>query len=155
MNGIKKTRSKYNVDKSKKGKLNRTYEGIEFDSELEMKYYRDVICVGLKDGSIKDCQRQVKYELQPKFTYQSQTIRAINYVADFVVTYADNSVIIWDTKGLADANAKLKKKLFHYEYPDVDYRWIGYSAMDGGWLDYDVIQKARNKRKKEKKLNGK
>ena len=122
---------------------------------MEMKYYRDVICIELKDGTIKDCQRQVKYELQPKYTYQGQKILAINYVADFVVTYADGSVIVWDTKGLADATAKLKKKMFHYKYPDVDYRWVSWSGVDGGWLDYDVIQKARNKRKKEKKLSGK
>lgn len=147
---IFKKRSKFNVDKSKKGKLNRTYNGVEFDSELEMKYYRDVICVGLKNGSIKDCKLQVKYELQPKYKYQDKNVLAINYVADFVVTYADNSVIVWDTKGLADATAKLKKKLFHFKYPEVDYRWIGYSSCDGGWLEYDDIQKARNKRKKEK-----
>ena len=150
---IKKTHSKFNVDQSSKGKQNRTYNNIQFDSELEMKYYRDVICVGLKDGTIKDCQLQVKYKLQPKFKYNNETIREINYVADFVVTYADDSVIVWDTKGLADATAKLKKKLFHYKYPEIDYRWIGYSKQDGGYLEYDIIQKARNKRKKEKKLN--
>ena len=120
-----------------------------------MRYYRDIICEGLKNGLIKNCQRQVKYELQPKFQYQGKNIQAINYVADFVVTYADNSVIVWDTKGLADATAKIKKKMFHYKYPDVDYRWIGYSAMDGGWLEYDVIQEARSKRKKEKKNKSK
>ena len=149
---ITKKRDKFNVDKSNKGKLNRTYDGILFDSELEMKYYRDVICPGLEDGSIKNCDMQVKYELQPKYTYQGKNILAINYKADFVVTYADGSVIVWDTKGLADATAKLKKKLFHFRYPEIDYRWIGYSKIDGGWLEYDEIQKARNKRKKEKKL---
>jgi hypothetical protein len=143
-------RSKFNVDKSKKGKQNRTYEGKLFDSELEMKYYRDVVCIGLKDGTIKDCKLQVKYELQPKYKYQDKTILAINYVADFVITYSDNSVVVIDTKGLADSTAKLKKKLFHYKYPDVNYIWIGFSAKDGGWVEYDLIQKARNKRKKEK-----
>ena len=150
---IKKAYSKFNVDQSFKGKQNRTYNNIQFDSELEMKYYRDVICVGLKDGTIKDCQLQVKYELQPKFKYNNETIREINYVADFVITYADDSVAVIDTKGLPDATAKLKRKLFHYKYPEIDYRWIGYSKIDGGYLDYEVIQKARNKRKKEKKLN--
>ena len=147
-----KKRSKFNIDQTNKGKLNRTYNNITFDSELEMKYYRDVIQVGLQDGTIKDCQLQVKYELQPKYKYQGANILAINYVADFVVTYSDDSVIIWDTKGLADATAKLKKKLFHYRYPDIDYRWVGWSGIDGGWLEYKDIEKARAKRKKEKKL---
>jgi len=135
---------------TQKGKRNRTYNNIEFDSELEMKYYRDVVCAGLKDGSIKDCQLQVNYELQPKFTYQNETIRAINYVADFVITYADDSVVVVDTKGLPDATAKLKKKLFHYKYPDINYIWMSYSKIDGGWLEYKEIEKARRLRKKLK-----
>ena len=117
-----------------------------------MKYFRDVIKIGLKDGTIKDYQRQVKFELQPKYKYQDINILAINYIADFVVTYNDDSVIVWDVKGLADAAAKLKKKLFHYKYPEVDYRWVGFSHIDGGWLEYNVIEKARSKRKKEKKV---
>lgn len=150
---IYKKRSKFNVDQTNNGKQNRTYNNIVFDSDLEMRYYRDVICVGIEDGIIKDCKLQVKYELQPKYKYNDKTIRPINYIADFVITYADDSVVVIDTKGLPDATAKLKKKLFHYKYPNIDYRWTGYSKIDGGWLDYDEIQKARNKRKKEKKLN--
>jgi hypothetical protein len=142
--------SKFNVNTSKKGKQNRTYNSICFDSELEMRYYRDVICVGLKNGTIKDCQLQVKYELQPKFKYQGENILAINYVADFVITYKDDSIEVIDTKGLPDATAKLKKKLFHYKYPNVNYKWIGYSKQDGGYLEYKDIEKARSKRKKEK-----
>ena len=150
---IYKKRSKFNVDQTNNGKQNRTYNNIVFDSDLEMRYYRDVICVGIEDGIIKDCKLQVKYELQPKYKYNDKTIRPINYIADFVITYADDSVVVIDTKGLPDATAKLKKKLFHYKYPNIDYRWTGYSKIDGGFLDYDKIQKARNKRKKEKKLN--
>jgi hypothetical protein len=152
VNIIKNKRSKFNVDQTNKGKLNRTYKNILYDSELEMKYFRDVIEIGLNDGSIKKCERQVKYELQPKYKYQDKNILAINYVADFVVTYNDDSIIVWDVKGLADATAKLKKKLFHYRYPEIDYRWVGFSGMDGGWLEYQDIEKARAKRKKEKKL---
>lgn len=115
-----------------------------------MKFYRDVICVELANNKIKKCEMQVKYELQPKFKYQDETILAINYVADFVVTYSDNSVVVYDTKGLPDATAKLKKKLFHFKYPNINYKWVSYSKQDGGWLEYKDIQKARNKRKKEK-----
>lgn len=122
-----------------------------------MEFYRDVLCVGLKDGSITKCERQVKYELQSKFEYNGQTIKAINYIADFKVTYADGSVIIWDVKGRADAVAKIKKKMFHCRYPDIDYRWIAYCAKDGGWLEYDKLQACRRKRKKlkEKESNKK
>jgi WD40 repeat protein len=148
-------RSKFNVNQTKKGKLNRTFEGIVYDSELELQYYKEVICTGLKNGSIKKFERQVKYELQPKYKYMGENILAVNYIADFVVTYSDNSVIVWDVKGLADATAKLKKKIFHYKYPDIDYRWIGFSKIDGGWREYKNIEKARSKRSKEKKANNK
>ena len=150
---IPKRRSKFNVDLSAKGKLRRTYEGILYDSELEMRYFKEVIQVGLKDGTIKEYKRQVKYELQPKCKYQGENILAINYVADFVITYIDGSVVVWDVKGRADATAKLKKKMFHYKYPEIDYRWAGYSAMDGGWLEYKLIEQARKLQKKEKNRN--
>ena len=127
-------------------------DGHTFDSDLEFKYYKEVVCEGIKDGTIRDCQLQVKYELQPKYKYNNINILAINYVADFVITYSDDSVVVVDTKGLPDATAKLKKKLFHYKYPDINYIWVGWSKQDGGWLEYKDIEKARAKRKKEKKL---
>jgi len=143
--------SKFNINQTKKGKQNRTYNNIIFDSLLEMQYYRDVVCAGLRNGTIKDCQLQVKYELQPKFKYKGENVQAINYVADFVVTYSDGSVKVIDTKGLPDATAKLKKKLFHYKYPNINYVWMAYSKIDGGWMEYKDIEKARKQRKKEKK----
>lgn len=48
---------------------------------------------------------------------------------------------------------KLKRKMFDYVYPDKVLRCMNYSKMDGGWLDIEVIEKARAKRKKEKKLS--
>lgn len=52
---IKINRSKFNVDKDKS---KRTYNGIVFDSVLEMKYFRDVLCPKVESGDV------VKYELQ-------------------------------------------------------------------------------------------
>ena len=106
----------------------------------------------MADGSIKNYERQVKYELQPKCKYNGENILSIKYIADYVLTYSDNSIIVWDVKGQADATAKLKKKMFHYKYPEIDYRWIGYCLKDGGWLEYKIIEQARSKRNKEKKL---
>jgi len=150
----KKKYSKFHVNLSEEGKLKRTYKGIQYDSELELKYFKEVVEVGLENGTIKEYQRQVKYELQPKCKYKDENILAIKYVADYVLTYADDSVIVWDVKGQADATAKLKKKMFHYRYPEIDYRWIGYSKIDNRWQEYHIIEKARKERKKAKdKLN--
>lgn len=42
-------RSKFNVDKDKE---KRTYNNIVFDSQLEMKYYRDVLCPAVESGEV-------------------------------------------------------------------------------------------------------
>ena len=147
----KKKYSKFHVDLSEKGKLKRTYKGIQYDSELEMRYFKDVVEVGLENGTIIDCQRQVKYELQPKCKYKNENILAIKYIADYVLTYNDGSVIVWDVKGgQVDPVAKLKKKMFHFKYPNIDYRWVSYSAIDNGWQEYSFIEKTRKARKKAK-----
>lgn len=115
-----------------------------------MQYYKEIICVGLKNGTIKKYERQIKYELQPKYKYNNETILSINYVADFVITYTDNSVVVVDVKGLPDSTSKIKKKLFHFKYPDINYIWMGRLIQDGGWLEFKEIEKARKKRKKQK-----
>ena len=139
-------RSKYNVssDKSK-----RTCDGIVFDSELEMKYYRDVILPGVECGDIISYELQKKYELQPKFKHENQSVRAIDYVADFFIIYKDGHQEVIDTKGMPDSVAKLKRKLFWFKYPDITYKWLTYVKKFGGWADYDYVQKQRRSNKKK------
>ena len=145
-------RSKFNVDKDKS---KRTYNNIVFDSLLEMKFYRDFILPKMESGDIVDCKLQIPYQLQEKFIHDGKTVLPIQYVADFVAKYKNNHTIVYDTKGQPDSVALLKRKLFWYKYPDVDYQWISYCAKDGGWISYDQLKKNRNQRKKEKqsKLN--
>lgn len=115
-----------------------------------MRFYKEWLIPKLESGEIINCQKQVKYELQPKFKYQDQNIQPINYVADFVCEFQNGHITVVDTKGFADATALLKKKMFKYKYPDIDYIWMSYSATDGGWILFDDLKKARAKRKKEK-----
>ena len=90
------------------------YDGIKFDSIKERNRY-----IGLKQlerlGVIQNLQRQVKYELQPSFKLNGNTIRSITYIADFVYT-RDGEEIIEDTKGFRTNEYLLKKKLFEYKY---------------------------------------
>lgn len=147
-----KTKSKFNVDKSTE---NRTYDGVVYDSRMEMLFYKDYIIPKIASGEIKDCKRQVKFELQPAFEYNSGKeivkVRAVDYVADYVITYANESLEIIDIKGFADATALLKRKLFWYKYPDIKYKWLSYSKCDGGWIEYEDLKKARKERKAKKK----
>lgn len=140
-------RSKYNVssDKSK-----RTYNGIIFDSELEMKYYRDVVLPKYESGEIIYYELQKKYELQPKFKHLNETVRAVDYVADFFIRYKDGAEEVIDTKGMPDSIAKLKRKLFLYKYPDVNYKWLTHIKKFGGWIEYNEYQRLKREEKKLK-----
>jgi hypothetical protein len=78
---------------------------------------------------------------------------------DFYVEYSNGRIEVVDTKGMSDSVAKIKRKLFWYKYPDVDYRWVTYIKKYGGWRDYDVVKALRkeekyNKNKKEDINNG-
>lgn len=145
-------RSKYNVDGDKE---KRTYDGIVFDSVVEMKYYRDVILPELGSGKIKALELQKPFVLQPKFIHGDKTILAITYVADFYIEYDDGNIEVIDIKGMPDSVAKIKRKMFWYVYPDLQYKWICFSKRDGGWCDYDFVAEQRRKREKEKKKNEK
>jgi len=118
---------------------------------MEMKYYRDVILSQVESGNIVKYELQKTYILQPKFTYNGKSILPIKYVADFWVLYSDGTEETIDTKGMPDNIAKLKRKLFWYSFPNIKYRWVCWSKIDGGWCDYEQVEKARKERKKLKK----
>lgn len=142
------SRSKFNVDKDCE---KRTCDGIIFDSILEMKYYRDVLCPKVESGDVVYFELQKPYELQPEFVHDDRRVRAVTYVADFFIRYADGREEVIDTKGCPDTSAILKRKLFWYKYPDTIYIWVGYSRIDGGWVPYETIKKGRSERRKLKK----
>lgn len=131
----------------------RSYNDIVFDSVLEMKYFRDVVCPKEESGEIIYYELQKPYELQPKFKHDGRTVQPIMYVADFFIRYKDGKEEVIDTKGCPDSSAILKRKMFWYIYPDIDYKWISYSKKDGGWILYDDLKKLRNERKRNKKKN--
>ena len=138
-------RTKYNVDLDLE---KRTYEGIVFASQLEMKYYRDVVLPLSRSGDITYFELQKKYVLQPKFNNGSKNVKEINYIADFYIEYSDGRKEVVDTKGCADSAAKLKRKMFWYVYPDIPYKWVTYVKKHGGWIDYDECARLRRLAKK-------
>ena len=148
---IRIARTKFNVDKDTE---KRTCDGIVFDSVLEMKFYRDILCPLVKSGDVVQFELQKPYELQPKFSHNGKTVKAITYVADFFIVYSDGTSVVIDTKGCPDSVAFLKRKLFWYHYPDIDYRWVCYSKIDGGWCEYEFVKKQRAERRKSKREKG-
>lgn len=140
-------RSKYNVAKDK---TKRTYKGVVYDSEAEMKFYKDFVEPRLESGEIVRCDRQEPFELIPKYDHEGDHIRSVIYRADFVLFYEDGREEVIDIKGCPDAVALLKRKLFWYRYPDKKYIWLCYSKKDGGWVEYDLVQERRRREKKRR-----
>ncbi len=109
-------RNKYNNRKV-------TVDGITFASAKESEYYSQLKMLK-KAGVIKDFERQVPYELQPKFKRDGKTVRAIKYVADFVVKYPDGRQVVIDTKGFRTKDYLLKRKMLLYKYPDIVFEEV-------------------------------
>lgn len=143
-------RTKFNVDKDTE---KRTCDGIIFDSVLEMRYYRDVLRPLVESGDVVEYELQKPYELQPKFMHDGKSVQPITYVADFFMVFKDGREKVVDTKGCPDSVARIKRKLFWYKYPNVDYVWMCYSKIDGGWCTYEYVKKQRTLRKQAKKIN--
>ena len=121
-------------------------EGIRFDSKMESLYYTEVVKPLIESGEIVKCVLQKPYILQDGFVHNGKVVRPITYKADFYLEYKDGSIVVIDIKGFADSQALIKRKMFWYRYPDVDYRWITRSLKDGGWLDYDYVKQKRAER---------
>lgn len=100
------------------------YDGHKFDSIREKNHY--ILLKQLQDyGLIKDLQLQVKFELQPSFKYNGETIRKITYIADFVYyDLKENKIIVVDVKGFKTKDYLLKKKMFMYKYQNYVFKEI-------------------------------
>lgn len=93
--------------------------GIEFDSKKEAIRYSELRLLE-KAGKIKDLQLQHKFVLQPAFTKNGKSIRAITYVADFVYFDLERMKnVVEDVKGYKTEVYQIKKKMFEYQYPDL------------------------------------
>ena len=97
-------------------------DGKTFDSKLEGERYKQLKLLQ-KDKEIKNLKTQVVYLLKPSYLKNGKRIRAINYIADF--TYWDckkKKIIIEDVKSIATKTKEytLKKKMFEYQYKDLE-----------------------------------
>lgn len=101
----------------------KTSVGTEtFDSKAEADDWV-TLCLRQKNGDIRGLERQVPFELQPRWKdlETGRWHRAITYVADFV--YDDNGVpTILETKGVRTAVYALKEKMLRFRFPH--YRLI-------------------------------
>jgi len=144
---IGENRTKFNVDISKEAKEKRTINGFTFDSDDEADYFEEII---LTDETITSYIVHPKYILQESFEKYGRKFYKVEYEADFEITRGFKITAI-DVKGSPTETAILKRKLFDKRYPHIVLEWVAYSKMDGGWVDYDKLQKLRAERRKAKK----
>jgi len=130
--------------KSKYGSKKTAIDGITFDSQKEALRYIEL--KRLKQaGIVKAIDVQPLFSLQPRFwkccgavwgSLELKTgkcpicqkkipaTKAITYIADFRVTYADGHQEIEDIKGMETALFKLKRKMFEYRYPELTLKVV-------------------------------
>lgn len=98
-------------------------DGIIFDSIKEKNYYCELKVLRMA-GEVIEFERQVTFELQPKFKHDGKTVRAIKYIADFVVHYPDGLQVVVDTKGFRTKEYLLKRKMLLYKHPDMIFEEV-------------------------------
>ena len=102
------TRSKYNARKT-------VVDGITFDSKKEARRYES-LKLQEKVGVISHLQLQPKFRLLDGFKHNGETIRPINYFADFNYIDAEGNEVVEDVKGKKTDVYNIKKKLFLNKY---------------------------------------
>lgn len=140
------------IKKSKYGAQKITVNKITFDSIMEAEYYIYLLEQKAKK-KIKSFEMQVSYDLLPKKKnkFTGKTILPVKYIADFVITDKSGTIKVVDIKGRETADFKLKKKMFFYFYPNLDFRCVQWDGTQQKWRDLDEINKDRRARKRLKK----
>lgn len=97
------------------------------------------------DGEVKDFEMQVRYLLQEGYTnkFTGKKVLPIYYIPDFVITYSDGHKLVVDVKGAEPDAFLLKKKMFGYKYPEIDFQCIQWYGKVGKWLPLDEIKKLK------------
>lgn len=99
-----------NTVRSKYGARKTEYDGIMFDSQLELSFYKK-----LKENNIVILERQTKFVLQESFHIWKELIREIAYKADFLIEWCWRKIYI-DSKGMEVPEFKIKHKMWLFKY---------------------------------------
>nr|DAJ77208.1 MAG TPA: Endonuclease [Caudoviricetes sp.] len=128
-------------------------DGITFDSKAEAEYYEYLKRLE-KNKKIYRLRCHPTYILQEAVERHGKRYKAIKYIADFGYWDDEEQMnVVVDVKGFAMEDAKLKRKLFVYNYPHDRLEWVAKSLKYSktGWIDYDELQRLRRKARRERK----
>ena len=108
---------------TKYGSKKTVVDGYVFASMKEAARYQELVLLKA-GGKISSLRLQPKYELQPSFrNNKGVVIRSITYIGDFEYM-EDDKRVVEDVKGYATKDYRLKKKMFEYKYPSIEFREV-------------------------------
>lgn len=140
------------LKRNKFGRKKQMINGIMFDSIAESDYYLYLLSLQ-QAGIVNKFEMQHKFELQPAYHKYGKKVKAIEYIADFIVEYADGKdVEVIDVKGHQTRESRIKQKMFDYVYPSLTL--IMMVRAGGGWISMEQKkkqQRAANRKPKQPK----
>ena len=118
----------------------------KWDSDLELALYDHLLQLHKPNEIIL----QPKFILQPEFIKHGFKRQPVAYIADFQV-----GSVVYDAKGFADAQFRIKRKMFDYVYPELQLCVlckcpVKWQHTYGKWIDLDDLTKERAKIKRDK-----
>jgi hypothetical protein len=134
------TRNKYRNEKEE-------FEGIKFDSKMEMEFYIYL----LKTHTKEEIELQPSFVLQEKFKDNTgKAQRESKYIADFRVSGS----IVYDVKGVTTPIFRAKEKTFKLKYPDLQLKVVKKAPKWTGkeWIELQELKEMTRERNKKKKL---
>ncbi|WP_240415000.1 DUF1064 domain-containing protein [Paenibacillus periandrae] len=125
-------------------------DAVVFDSELEAKFYRDILLPEVQRGLIT-VEMQPKFTLLPKLEKGGIKHQPITYSPDFKITYiASGKVRFIDVKGMEDQKFPIKRKMFDAAFPEFPPLVVmKHVKKFGGWI---TIEEYTKKKREEDKL---
>lgn len=93
-------------------------DGISFDSRREARRYTELKTLR-QAGEISALKLQEPFELVPK----QRGERAVTYRADFVYMEG-GALVVEDVKGMKTKDYIIKRKLFKWRYPNIEFREV-------------------------------
>jgi hypothetical protein len=91
-------------------------DGITFDSKAEANRYIELKSLQAA-GQVRWFIRQPRFLLQEGFEKDGRTFSPIEYVADFLICWADGSITVEDVKGMRTREYRMKRNMFEKRYP--------------------------------------
>jgi len=104
---------------SKMRNVRTVVDGITFDSRAEANRYVELKAL-MRSGEVRLFVRQPRFLLTPGFEKNGEWFGKTEYVADFLVIYADGRTVIEDVKGRRTRMYIDKRKQFELKYPHLE-----------------------------------